>query len=144
MKRDRNGGFTIMELAIVVAIFMVMILLLMPFVRMTRTWADRVNCANNLRRLSLGLQAYAAGHSGAFPARLGELYPSYVTNLKAFDCPASKHIGAPADPDYGYTAALTKHSSGGEIVAQDKDANHGRSGRNVIRINGSVDWVASN
>lgn len=137
----RHRGFTLVELAIVVAIAVAMIVILMPFVQMTRNWANKINCANNLRRISLGLHAYSIEHQNRFPSSLRDLYPRYVKDARAFDCPADKHIGTPESPDYDYTASLIRYSPGGIVIAEDKPGNHGRLGKNVLKINGAVDWV---
>jgi len=47
-------AFTIKELLFVIGVFIVMIAVLGPFVRMAKVRANRVECANNLRRISLG------------------------------------------------------------------------------------------
>lgn len=141
MRFRSKAGVTVMELLLVLAIFLVMAVVLTPFVRVTKTWARRIECADNLRRINLGLQLYANAHDGAYPAELGTLYPAYVTNAKAFDCPASKHIGTPAHPDFEYNAGLNRRSPGTAVVAQDQDGNHGRAGKNVLFADGSVAWV---
>lgn len=137
---DRSA-FTIIELAVVAVIFFIVIAALTPFVNMAKTRWGRMQCANNLREVSLGLHAYAADHEEAFPASLGELYPNYVTNMAAFDCPASKEIGTNARPDYSYAAGLKESSDMKEAIAADLDGNHKKSGKNILRIDGSVEWV---
>lgn len=137
----RNKGVTIIELAVVVGIFFVMIAVLAPFVHMVKVRSHRIDCANNLRRISLGLHAYAADHNGSLPATLGELYPDYIDDQSAFDCPASKNVGTKDKPDYAYKAGLTELSGSKEIAAEDLDGNHKKAGKNILRLNGSVEWV---
>jgi len=137
----RKNGFTIAEVLVVIAIFLIMIAALGPFVRMAKIRAHNLNCANNLRKLSLGLHAYAVDHNDEFPPNLGALYPNYVEEIRAFDCPASRSIGTPDNPDYRYMAGLTEISSPKEVIAQDLDNNHKRSGKNALRIDGSVTWA---
>ena len=102
----RYKGFTLIELLVVIGVFLVMFVCLAPVVQMTKARADRINCANNLMRISLGLHRYAQDHNDAFPASLGDLYPNYVKDLQAFDCPAAKVIGTPEKPDYNYVGGL--------------------------------------
>ena len=135
-------AFTIIEIIVVVAIFLIMIVLLTPFVRMVKNRAMRINCENNLRRMSLGLHVYATGNNGAFPPSLEALYPNYVKDGKAFDCPASKINGTPDKPDYAYVAGLTESSPSTEVIVYDTDGNHGKAGKNVLRINGVVEWIS--
>jgi type II secretory pathway pseudopilin PulG len=138
----KKGAFTIMEVLVVAGIFVMMALFLAPIVRMVRERAQTIACANNLREINLGLQLYASDHGGNFAPNLGALYPAYVKNRKAFDCPAGKRTGTPEDPDYGYTAGLTESSGMGEAVAYDIDGNHGKARKNILRMDGSVEWVA--
>ena len=140
MKRVEVSGFTLVELAVVIAIFLVMIIALTPFVRMARERANAINCADNLRKISLGLQSYAADNKGVFPKELGVLYPNYVKEKTAFDCPSAKSEGTPERPEYKYFAGLTEESGPKEILAEDFDGNHGKSGKNVLKVGGAVDW----
>ncbi len=141
MNRRKRGGFTVIELLVVVAIFLAVTIALAPFVRMTKAWARRVECANNLRRISLGLHTYARSHGNAFPASLRELYPASMVEERAFDCPATRHAGTPDEPDYEYAAGLNERSAGRLPVVQDKDGNHGKSGKHILTVDGSVVWA---
>ena len=140
---NKYRGFTIIELLVVISVFLIMIALLTPFVKMTQDRAYKINCANNLRQISLGLHSYAIDHNEAFPPQLGYLYPNYINNEKAFDCPAAKTVGTKDNPDYIYKGGLTESSSAKEIIIEDRDGNHGKSGKNILRINGSVEWTGS-
>ena len=139
---NKNKAFTLVELSVVICIFIMMIIFLTPVVAIIKERAHTINCANNLRKISLGLHIYAADHSDAFPASLGELYPNYVKDERAFDCPASKGVGTPEKPDYNYTAGLTEISPESEVIAYDLDDNHKGRTRTILRINGSVEWVS--
>lgn len=137
----KKNGFTLIELLFVVGILLLMAAILTPFVQMAKDRSHRIDCANNLRKISLGLHMYAADHGDAFPPNLDVLHPNYVDDEKTFDCPASKSIGTKDKPDYNYSKGLTEASSGKETIVQDIDNNHNKSGRNVLRINGSVGWI---
>jgi type II secretory pathway pseudopilin PulG len=136
-----NKGVTIKELLVVVSVFLLVIGALTPFVNMSRARSRRMDCANNLRKISLGLHAYAADHNDAFPATLGELYPIYVDSEKVFDCPAVKSIGVKEKPDYKYTFGLTEYSPPKEVIVEDLDGNHRKSGKNIVRVDGTVEWI---
>ena len=138
---NKRSGFTVIELAVVAAIFFVMIAALAPFVSMAKNRAHRLECMDNLRLISVGLHTYALDHNEAFPAALGELYPNYVDDKNIFDCPASKTVGAKDKPDYNYKAGLAEAANPKEIIVEDFDGNHKRAGRNILRLNGSVEWV---
>ena len=137
----KKAGFTIVEILVVAAIIFVMLIALSPFVRMAKTRSNIMRCANNLREISLGLHAFAVDHNDVFPAKLGDLYPNYVSNAQAFDCPASKAMGTAKQPDYSYAANLRASSNPKEAIVADLDGNHRKSGKNILRIDGSVGWT---
>ncbi len=137
----RTKAFTIIELIIVIGVFLVMFAFLAPVVEVTRERANNINCGNNLRKISLGLHLYASEHEDAFPPDLAALYPNYVKEAGAFDCPGTKTVGTPEKPDYHYVENLTESSDQNEIIAYDLDGNHKKHERNILRINGSVEWV---
>jgi len=137
----RKNGVTLMELLFVAAIFMVVVMLLTPFVDMAKERSHRVGCEKNLRSIYLALSAYASENGEEFPKELKALYPNYITDQAVFDCPASNVAGTPGRPDYIYTAGLKALSPAKSVVVEDIDGNHGKRGRNLLRVDGSIDWV---
>lgn len=63
----RKGGFTIVELLVVMLIIIVLLSIFVPFIRKTRETDHRVKCQENLRMLGTALSKYATAHGGAFP-----------------------------------------------------------------------------
>lgn len=132
--RTTKTGFTLIELLFAILIFLLMTMVLAPFVHMAKDRAGKVACANNLRRISLGLHAYAADNNELFPKELAALYPNYITDKLVLTCPVGRM-------NYRYSAGLTESSLQKEAIVEDIDGNHNHSGKNILRVNGSVEWV---
>ena len=64
--RPRRGGFTLVELLVVMTIIGILMGLLLPAVNAAREAARRSQCMNNLKQLGLGCQQHVA-HQGFFP-----------------------------------------------------------------------------
>lgn len=139
----RKTAFTLVELIIVIVIFTITFASLTPIVNKMKERASIIKCSNNVRLISLALHMYAADHNEAFPDNLAALYPDYIKKEKIFDCPASFTRGTTESPSYEYVPGLTESSGSTEVILYDKDGNHGRVGRSMVRVNGSVEWVQS-
>jgi hypothetical protein len=116
----------------------------------------QLNCASNLRQISIALQVYAAGNNGQFPDTLASLVSSNLLRPDALICPAAnsaKSAGLPATvtpatvlSSYNYlgkgmtTAAASNPQT---VIAYEPLENHGASkGMHVLYANGSVAFVA--
>lgn len=67
--RPPRGGFTLVELMVVIAIIGAMIGLLLPAVQAAREQARYAQCCNNLKQIGLFTQMYRDLHRGSFPDR---------------------------------------------------------------------------
>jgi prepilin-type processing-associated H-X9-DG protein/prepilin-type N-terminal cleavage/methylation domain-containing protein len=92
--RATGGGFTLVELLVVLAIMALLIALLLPAVSRARGLAQSLACLNNLRQLQTCWLMYANDHSGTLPPNLsvydlgtGEPIPGL--DLRLTWCPGS-------------------------------------------------------
>lgn len=72
----RRRGVTIIEVLVVVGAITVLLSLVLPMVYGIRASARRTQCAANMRGIHQAMMMYSIDN-----ARVGEVYPGYITNL---------------------------------------------------------------
>lgn len=77
--RNRSrGGFTLVELLVVIAIISILISLLLPAVQQAREAARRTQCKNNLKQIALGTHTFHDTYGAFPPARIIENLPRLI------------------------------------------------------------------
>lgn len=71
-----RDGFTLIELLVVISIIALLMGILLPALQGARFVAQQVQCANNIRQVSIGVMTYAQDHKGWAPdhVRTGTYY----------------------------------------------------------------------
>src|SRR5438132_10451726 len=63
-----RGGFSLVELLVVIGIIALLIAILLPAVSRAIQQSRGVQCLSNLRQMATAAQAYVAANAGSFPA----------------------------------------------------------------------------
>jgi len=67
LRQRRLGGFTLIELMVVVAILSILAMLLLPAVAKSLGMARRISCMNNMKQMHNAMMCYANDYSGWMP-----------------------------------------------------------------------------
>ena len=98
------GGFSLIELLIVLALLLVMFVMMRGSGSRSRQERDKANCQKNLHQAYLALEIFANEHDGLFPVAPGAktseeplslLVPKYTVATDSFVCPGGKDPGLP-------------------------------------------------
>ena len=167
---ERRSGLTLVEIAVFVCILVVVAAFLLPGLAKVRTGVPRASCMNNLKQIGLACMMYADDWGGMMPATADDediagalelLYPNYCNTMRVFVCP--KSLKEPAtggtltkdnisygyvpglsiedDPDTAYVLDEDDDALNGQGPRYTKRDNHGKSGANVLYLDGHVKWM---
>jgi len=112
---QRQQGFSLIELLVVIGIIMVLAGMLFPVFSSARAMARQTVCISQLRQLGMALRMYHQDFD-QYPPHLSALYPAYVSAAALFLCPNDPDSGQregndwvegnlylPSGVSYGYT-----------------------------------------
>jgi Tfp pilus assembly protein PilV len=155
VRHGARGGFSLLELLVVMAIIMIVMGLLLASVRRARAGAQSVHCLSNLRQISTGLRMFASDNANRFPDPKAEalswetMICKYVPNNKVFLCLADEELGPVAGSSYDWRdTAVDDTTLAGRLITDVRRADtvlayealpgwHVKRMMNVARIDGS-------
>lgn len=170
MKSNKENGFTLVEILIVIAIIAILAAMLLPALSEARERARKTVCINNLKQLAAAYEMYAEDWYERYPAsekalydadgnnNTTSIYPNYIKTPQTFWCPSSIRHGRkpPIDPEndwnksYSFVFGLTVSNNCEKPVPMigdrgiyretDKYGNH-ENGVNVLNLGGEVVWI---
>ncbi len=133
VRRKRSGGFTLIELMIVIAIIAILAAILVPNFIRARAQGQYTACKSNLKNMATALEMYSTDAAGRYPTKLATLTDNerYLRIIPT--CPSngsdtySGNYTASSNPDkYTVFCEGTNHS---EVDAgADKPAYNSTSG----------------
>lgn len=111
--RRRSGGFTLIELMIVIAIIAILAAILVPNFIRARAQGQLTACKSNLKNIGTAMEMYSTDWSGKYPSPItsskAKLTPNYLKTIPT--CPAAgkdtynfttAFNGSPVYQDYYY------------------------------------------
>lgn len=86
--RRKSGGFTLIELMIVIAIIAILAAILVPNFIRARAQGQLTACKSNLKNIGTALEMYSTDWSGKYPTGTGStlITPNYLKTIP--QCPA--------------------------------------------------------
>ncbi len=117
VRRKRSGGFTLIELMIVIAIIAILAAILVPNFIRARAQGQYTACKSNLKNVATALEMYSTDAAGRYPAALitltnGERYLRSLPTCPSRGTDTYKDVyEAASNPDkYTVYCSGTNHS----------------------------------
>jgi prepilin-type N-terminal cleavage/methylation domain-containing protein/prepilin-type processing-associated H-X9-DG protein len=109
--RSRRGGFTLVELLVVIGIIAILISIILPSLSKARAAAARTACQSNLRQLVIATHMFAQEHGGCIP----QAYNNGSGTMKGYNTIVGKSWEF-SEPMWGWEYALMKYMKGNKAV----------------------------
>ena len=90
---QRRGGFTLIEMMVVVLIIAILSSITAVAVNSAKEKARQTACMSNLRQLGTAIVTYRADNFGRNPGWLSNLYPTYIDDKRVFVCRSDEARG---------------------------------------------------
>jgi prepilin-type N-terminal cleavage/methylation domain-containing protein/prepilin-type processing-associated H-X9-DG protein len=130
-RNGRTGGFTLVELLVVIGIIALLISILLPSLSNARRRANSVKCLSSLRQIGQGFQLYAADHKGMWPVAV------HATTAQGGTAPP---LFTAAHGERRWPDLIAKYVSGNRSIERDQDIAQLRSNSVVW---GCPEWTKS-
>lgn len=120
--KSGKGGFTLIELMIVIAIIAILAAILVPNFIRARAQGQLTACKSNLKNIGTAMEMYSTDFSGRYATSAGLLTPNYLKTIPT--CPSAgsdTYTGgftSASNPDL-YTVACTGANHTGAGVTGD-------------------------
>ncbi|MGI5844298.1 MAG: competence type IV pilus major pilin ComGC [Candidatus Xenobium sp.] len=102
VRRKKSGGFTLIELMIVIAIIAILAAILVPNFIRARAQGQFTACKSNLKNIATALEMYSTDSQGRYPTKLSKLSDNqkYLRTI-----PTCASAGSDTYSSSGYTSA---------------------------------------
>jgi prepilin-type N-terminal cleavage/methylation domain-containing protein len=67
---QRNGGFTLLEVVIVIFVLLILVAMLLPDMPNAPRKAQRISCVNNIKQVGFAYRVWAGDHKGDYPMQV--------------------------------------------------------------------------
>lgn len=120
-QKRRRGGFTLIELMIVIAIIAILAAILVPNFIRARAQGQLTACKSNLKNIGTAMEMYSTDWSGKYPtAGMNLLTPNYLKTIP--ECPAAGTVTYQAS--FGTSSAYNSNNFQDYYFIQCGTSNH--------------------
>lgn len=110
LRAGGRGGFTLMELLVVMTIIGLLTSVLTISVQASYKQARQANCKSNLRQFGVALSIYRGEHENIVPDWISNLYPDYVDDKSMYVCHSDINFGKDRARPKAFVDAISDQS----------------------------------